>query len=71
VWLEAPRVRVSNPIGAGDVLTSGLAAALERGASVADAAREGVAAAAASVEAPKAGELDRARMHALLGRMAA
>lgn len=71
IWIEAPRVRVENPIGAGDVLTSGLAAALERGASVAEAAREGVAAAAASVEAPKAGDLERARMRELLARMAA
>jgi len=71
VWIDAPRVRVENPIGAGDVLTSGLAAALERGASVAEAAREGVAAAAASVEAPRAGDLDRVRMRELLGRMAA
>jgi 1-phosphofructokinase len=70
-WLAAPNVSVRNPIGAGDVLTSGLAAALERGASVAEAAREGVAAAAASVEAPTAGELDRARMRELLARMAA
>jgi 4-amino-4-deoxy-L-arabinose transferase-like glycosyltransferase len=70
VWIDAPRVQVSNPIGAGDVLTSGLAAALERGASVAEAAREGVAAAAASVEAPTAGELDRARMRELLAMMA-
>jgi 1-phosphofructokinase family hexose kinase len=70
-WIDAPRVSVRNPIGAGDVLTSGLAAALERGASVAEAAREGVAAAAASVEAPKAGDLDRARMRELLARMAA
>jgi 1-phosphofructokinase family hexose kinase len=70
-WIDAPRVSVRNPIGAGDVLTSGLAAALERGASVAEAAREGVAAAAASVEAPKAGDFDRRRMQELLGRMAA
>jgi 1-phosphofructokinase family hexose kinase len=71
VWIDAPRVRVENPIGAGDVLTSGLAAALERGGSVAEAAREGVAAAAASVEAPRAGDLDRVRMRELLGRMVA
>ena len=71
VWLPAPRVSVRNPIGAGDVLTSGLAAALERGASVLDAAREGVAAAAASVEAPKAGDLDVRRMQELLGSVAA
>jgi 1-phosphofructokinase family hexose kinase len=69
VWLPAPRAHARNPIGAGDVLTSGLAAALERGASVLEAAREGVAAAAASVEAPKAGELDRRRMAELLARM--
>jgi 1-phosphofructokinase family hexose kinase len=71
VWLDAPRVQVRNPIGAGDVLTSAVAAALERGAPVLEAAREGVAAAAASVEAPKAGDLDRARMRELLAGMAA
>jgi 1-phosphofructokinase family hexose kinase len=71
VWVPAPRAHARNPIGAGDVLTSGLAAALERGASVLEAAREGVAAAAASVEAPKAGELDRQRMRELLARMPA
>ncbi|WP_028058254.1 1-phosphofructokinase family hexose kinase [Candidatus Solirubrobacter pratensis] len=70
-WLDAPRAHAINPIGAGDVLTSGLAAALERGASVLDAAREGVAAAAASVEAPKAGELDRRRRDELLAGMTA
>jgi 1-phosphofructokinase family hexose kinase len=71
VWLPAPRVQARNPIGAGDVLASGVAAALEHGADVLEAAREGVAAAAASVEAPKAGELDRRRMAELLARMAA
>jgi 1-phosphofructokinase family hexose kinase len=69
VWLDAPHVRARNPIGAGDVLTSALAAALERGAGVLEAAREGIAAAAASVEAPKAGDLDRRRMQELLSRM--
>jgi 1-phosphofructokinase family hexose kinase len=66
-WLPAPRVRVRNPIGAGDVLTAALAAALERGAELPDAAREAVAAAAASVESPTAGELDPARVRELLG----
>jgi 1-phosphofructokinase family hexose kinase len=65
-WVSAPRVTVANPIGAGDVLTSALAAALERGAGLDDALREGVAAAAAAVEAPTAGVLDPARMRALL-----
>jgi 1-phosphofructokinase family hexose kinase len=66
VWLDAPRVRVVNPIGAGDVLTAALAAALERGVGLVDAAREGVAAASAAVEHPVAGRFDPARMRALL-----
>ena len=57
---------VRNPIGAGDVLTAMLAAALEAGDDVFTAARRGVAAAAASVEAPRAGDLDPARMAELL-----
>jgi 1-phosphofructokinase family hexose kinase len=65
-WIPAPKVGVRNPIGAGDVFTAALAAALERGADVIAAAREGVAAAAASVEFPTAGELDSARMRELL-----
>jgi 1-phosphofructokinase family hexose kinase len=66
VWLDAPRVRVVNPIGAGDVLTAALAAALERGLALVDAAREGVAAASAAVEHPVAGRFDPARMRELL-----
>jgi 1-phosphofructokinase family hexose kinase len=66
VWLDAPPVHVVNPIGAGDVLTAALAAALERGASLIDAAREGVAAASAAVEHPVAGRFDPARMRELL-----
>ena len=66
-WIAAPRVAaVRNPIGAGDVLTAMLAAALEAGDDVLTAARRGVAAAAASVEAPRAGDLDPARMAELL-----
>jgi 1-phosphofructokinase family hexose kinase len=65
-WIAAPRVAVRNPIGAGDVLTAALAAALERGYGIEDAARRGVAAAAASVEAPRAGDLDPERMAELL-----
>jgi 1-phosphofructokinase/tagatose 6-phosphate kinase len=59
-------VQVRNPIGAGDVLTAALAAALERGAELPEAAREAVATAAASVESPTAGELDPARVRELL-----
>jgi 1-phosphofructokinase family hexose kinase len=65
-WIPAPRVAVRNPIGAGDVLTAALAAGLERRDEVVAAARQGVAAAAASVEAPRAGDLDPARMAELL-----
>ena len=66
-WLPAPRItEVRNPIGAGDVLASALAAALERGEPLLEAARRGVAAAAASVEWPTAGELDAARADELL-----
>ncbi len=65
-WIAAPRVaEVRNPIGAGDVLTSAMAAALERGEPLAAAARAGVAAASASVEHPVAGELDPARAQEL------
>jgi 1-phosphofructokinase family hexose kinase len=67
VWLPAPRIEaVRNPVGAGDVLASALAAALERGEPLLEAARHGVAAAAASVEWPTAGELDPARAAELL-----
>jgi len=66
-WIPAPRVaEVRNPIGAGDVFASALAAALERGEPLALAARAGVAAAAASVESPTAGVLDPERMRALV-----
>jgi 1-phosphofructokinase family hexose kinase len=70
-WLAAPRVDVVNPIGAGDVFAAALAAALESGDDVLTAARRGVAAAAASVESPRAGDLDPARMAALLRATAA
>ena len=65
-WLPAPAIaEVRNPIGAGDVLTSALAAALERGEPLLEAARAGVATAAASVESPTAGELDPRRAREL------
>jgi 1-phosphofructokinase family hexose kinase len=68
-WIAAPRVDVvRNPAGAGDVLTATVAAALETGIDVLTAARRGVAAAAASVERPRPGELDPARMAELLNQ---
>ncbi len=72
LWLPAPWIAtVRNPVGAGDVLASALAAALERGEPLLEAARHGVAAAAASVESPTAGELDAARARELLGAVVA
>jgi 1-phosphofructokinase len=69
-WIAAPRVEaVVNPIGAGDVLAAALAAGLEAGLGVVDAACRGVAAAAAGVQAPLAGDLDVGVMDALLGRV--
>jgi 1-phosphofructokinase family hexose kinase len=70
-WIAAPRVtEVRNPIGAGDVLASALAAALERGEPLAAAARAGVAAASASVESATGGEFDPERARVLAETMA-
>jgi fructose-1-phosphate kinase PfkB-like protein len=65
IWLTAPPAEVRNPVGAGDVLTAALAAALARGAALPAAAAEGVGAASASVEMPRAGEVDPARARRL------
>ena len=71
LWLPAPRIEnVRNPVGAGDVLASALAAALEGGEPLLEAARRGIAAAAASVESPKAGELHPPRAAELLAAVA-
>jgi 1-phosphofructokinase len=71
-WMPAPIVgEVRNPVGAGDVLAAGLAAALERGEPLEAALRAGIAAAAASVESPVAGELDPARARALAAALRA
>jgi 1-phosphofructokinase family hexose kinase len=64
-WLAAPAAHVRNPVGAGDVLCAALAGALARGEPLVDAAVEGVGAASASVEAPRAGDVDPARARAL------
>jgi 1-phosphofructokinase len=70
-WVPAPRVaEVRNPIGAGDVLLSALAGALEQGEELAAAVRAGVAAASASVEHPTGGKLDPERARALAEAMA-
>ena len=69
-WIPAPRVaEVRNPIGAGDVLLSALAGALEGGADLPGAVRAGVAAASASVEHPTGGMLDPERARVLAAGM--
>jgi fructose-1-phosphate kinase PfkB-like protein len=60
-WHPAHAVIVRNPIGAGDALVGGLAAALERGETLEDAVSAGIATAAASVETDTAGEITPAR----------
>ena len=60
-WHPAHAVTVRNPIGAGDALVGGLATALERGETLEDAVRAGIATAAASVETDTGGEIAPAR----------
>ena len=64
-WHPAPALVVRNPIGAGDSLVGGLGVALERGEPFDRAILLGLAAAAASVETTKAGEVDPVRVRDL------
>lgn len=64
-WIEAPRVRVANPIGAGDSFVGGVAVGLERGLVWLDAIAFGIAVASAAVETSTAGRVDRARAEEL------
>ena len=59
-FVDAPRVDVVNPIGAGDALLGATLASIERGRPLPDAVRAGVAYAAASVAHPVAGYADTA-----------
>jgi 1-phosphofructokinase family hexose kinase len=65
LWLPAATVTVRNPIGAGDALLAGLAAALEDGEGLEPAVRAGIAAAGAAVEDPRPGRLDPGRAQEL------
>ena len=70
-WVAAPqRDRRATRSGRATCWPSALAAALERGEPVVAALRAGVTAAAAAVESPTAGVLDRARMRELLAATA-
>jgi len=68
-WVEAPKVEVRNPIGAGDSLVAGLVGILERGGDLDRAVLIGVAAAAASVETEVAGVVDPQRVRALAAEL--
>jgi 1-phosphofructokinase family hexose kinase len=64
---SAHRVTVLNPVGAGDCLVAGIAAATAAGDDFATAMRRGTAMAAASTETFAAGVLDADRYESLLG----
>ncbi len=64
--LTPPSVQRVNTIGAGDSLTAGLAVSLLRGLPLREAARAGIAAAAADVTSLLPGTIDAAQVQALL-----
>jgi 1-phosphofructokinase family hexose kinase len=68
-WVDAARVKVRNPIGAGDSLVAGMVGSLERGDDLDRAVRFGVAAAAASVETIVAGSIDPERVRAIVAEL--
>lgn len=68
-WVEAPKVEVRNPIGAGDSLVAGVVGTLERGGDLDQAVLNGVAVAAASVETEVAGVVDPERVRALAAEL--
>ena len=68
-WVDAVRVDVVNPIGAGDSFLAGTAHALAGGASDVAAVRHGMAVAAAAVQHERGGMLDASLVNGLLARM--
>ena len=68
-WVEAPKVEVVNPIGAGDSLVAGLVGTLEQGRDMDRAVLIGVAVAAASVGTEVAGMVEPARVQALVAEL--
>jgi 1-phosphofructokinase family hexose kinase len=69
-WIDAVRVPVANPIGAGDSFLAGTAHALADGADDVDAVRHGMAVAAAAVQHERGGMLDATLVDGLLQRLA-
>jgi 1-phosphofructokinase family hexose kinase len=69
VWVRTRKVRVVNPIGAGDSFVAGLVYALEDGMSGVDAVTFAVATATASVEQDLAGGVDPRRVREIFAQL--
>lgn len=69
--IDTPRVDVVSPIGSGDAMAAGVAAGIERGWPLIDAARLGVACAAANAQTAIAGGVDRAEVDRLFASLRA
>ncbi len=67
--IDTPEVTVLSPIGSGDSMAAGLAAGLERGWSIEEAAKLGVACAAANAQTSVAGKIDPAEAKRLFDRL--
>jgi 1-phosphofructokinase family hexose kinase len=68
-WVDAARVVIRNPIGAGDSLVAGLVGTLECGEDLDRAVLSGVAVGAASVETDVAGVVDPERVQAIVAEL--
>ncbi len=69
-WFNAPKVAAVNPIGAGDALVAGVVVALERGESLVEAVRHGIASATDSVRRARPAEVDAGAVASLLQAVA-
>jgi len=67
--IDTPKIDVISPIGSGDSLAAGLAAGIERGWAIEEAARLGVACAAANVMTPSAGVVDPTEVDRLFNQL--
>lgn len=67
--LEIPRVRAVNPIGSGDAVTAGIVVGLQRGQTLLEAVRLGMACGVANALTPLAGYVRRADVGRLLPRV--
>lgn len=68
-WITPPAVPAVNPIGSGDAMLAGIAAALVRGAELREAVRWGVACGAANALTATSGTIERSTVRRLLQDM--